>query len=192
MSGSILNIISAIKAGDGLASPTNFTTTITAPLKLNDNLNSRNIRTFCNESTLPGVAFENERIRHKGIGPQELRPVDINFNPVELMFYCDNVGTVENFFHKWMNLIYNFGNIQNPSSNRPSLNIFSYPDDYVGTTTITKFKPDGKVSKSYILERSWPVTLGDVKLSWDATDQILVLPVTMTYTRWETTDFSEI
>jgi hypothetical protein len=71
---------------------------------------------------------------------------------------------------------------------------FAYPKDYFGTIVLTVFnetkkeedsQDDGNMVLAYYLEEAYPLSIGDMQVSWDQSDQLLKLPVLFTFTYWD-------
>jgi len=193
MAFNVREILSSISQRGGLAKSSKFAANIVkAPVVLDEDL-----KFFCETASLPGIAFQTDEIRNSGYGNIEKRPYATIFQDVQLDFYCDNNGRVFNFFHQWLQSVYNF-NDKTPLGGRTARgligNTFAYPKDYFGTITLTVYneqKPDGENQEdgnpvvTYYLEEAYPINMGDVQVSWENSDQILKLPVTFAYTYWD-------
>ena len=177
----VKDFLAKVNQYKGLASPNRVRTDISGPTILGAGGILRDLSAFCPISALPGVHLDNETVRHAGIGKTEQRPVDIQYNSIGMQFFCDNEGKVLEYFHKWLDLVVDS---KDGSSN---MDLFSFPDDYIGTVEIEAHNIMGTSVKKYTLLRAHPVSIEDVITAWDMTDTLLMLPVTFTYYNWEST-----
>jgi hypothetical protein len=91
-------------------------------------------------------------------------------------------------FAKWQKAVVNHDFIpgEMSSANRP-FNV-SYSDSYKGEVEITTFSNDGTANRTVTLHDAWPKIVGAVQVSWRERDTVSILPVTLTYKSWTTTD----
>ena len=195
MAFSINEIVGSINALGGLAKASKFEVMITRE-------GGQDLMYLCESATLPGVSMLTDEIKMAGYGNIEKRPYGLIFQDVQLNFMVDQDGGVIKFFHQWMQSINNFNDKTNPngtaSNSGLSPNVFAYPDEYRSEVNLFLYNEsdnsgkktlDGIVGEpqkiaTYTLLEAYPLAVGDAQVDWGASDQILKLPVTMTFTSW--------
>lgn len=204
MAFNVSEILSAINSNGGLSKASKFVVFINPPPSTG--LQSDNdLVFFCESALLPGIALQTDDVKMKGYGNVERRPHNVAFSDLPLTFYNDTDGKVLGFFHKWMQSIYNFDSGSSPYATVQNLapNIFAYPKDYRGTislyhmddlasgyTTNTESLDGAQTIVRYDFNFAFPISIQDVQLSWDASDTLVRIPVTFTYTNWVSTVMS--
>lgn len=194
MAFSIDEMMSTINANGGLAKSSKFLVRITGPFALSF---GTDLQFFCDSASLPGISYMTDEIRMSGYGNIEKRPYATNLQDVPVTFYCDTDGKVFKFFHNWSQKVFNFNQSVNPNgttSGGLSVGSFAYPREYFGTIDILVFDDKSNEFLSYQLIEAYPITVGDVQVSWEQSDTLLKLPITFAYTYWnaETLDQGQV
>lgn len=169
----------------------------------------RELTFFCSAANLPGLILETDTTRRYGIGPLQKVPVSVSYPDLNLVFYGDNSGFINKFFRYWMNSIV-MNNFQGPVNSSEVMNInpldptnisvglsdqpdyskapyeFEYKSRYSKTIEISLFDPDSNRFETRTFLDAYPVTIGDVNLSWANTDDFMRIPVNITYSRYIT------
>jgi len=187
MAFSIDGMLGTINANGGLSRSSKFEVTITAPSVASDL--TTDLRFFCEASQLPGLSFQTDEVRPIGYGNIEKRPYATILQDVPLSFYCDTDGRILNFFHAWQQSVFNFNGRMSPfATSQRGLDryTFAYPTEYFGTVDIFLYDEVKDTTILYTLHEAYPITVGDIQVSWNQSDQLMLLPVTMTYTFWTT------
>jgi hypothetical protein len=153
--------------------------------------NSATITMRCDSAHLPGPRLiTNDEVRRYGYGPVETVPHGVQFTNISLSWIIDSNAAIVQFFNTWMNLIVNyksFGGADMASGTTyGSVNYspyeLGYKDSYV--TKITIFAYDNYLNEviEYSLYDAFPVTIHDVAMSWNDTDQLMKYTVDFAYT----------
>jgi len=181
MAFNVNEILGAVNSVGGLSKSSKFLVNISSPF----NPNSR-ISFYCDSASLPGIGWQTDEIKPSGYGIVQKRPIGVIFQDVNLSFFNDAEGRVLKYFHTWMQSIFNFNQQTNPNATAQGLsyNTFQYPSDYYGTVEIVHFDDTGSDIVTYTLNEAYPIIVGDVQLDWGATDHLVKLPITFTYTSW--------
>lgn len=185
MAFNINGMLGTINANGGLTKASKFLISITAP-SVSSNLLS-DIPFFIEGATLPGIALQTEDYRKFGYGNVEKRPYASIFQDVNVTFFNDADGKVLNFLHSWVQSVYNFNNDTSPyaaSSSGVVNNSFAYPMEYFGTVDITHYDDAENTVITYSLKEAYPINVGEAQIAWDASDTLVRIPVTFTYTYW--------
>lgn len=177
---------SAMNSFGGFSKTSKFHVRIYPKNTSNSSYIARSLEFICDSATLPGLSWQTDELRMSGYGNIEKRPYSSIFQDVQTTFFCDSDGKVLEFFHKWMQSIYNFdsraGRLR--STGGIKQNLFNYPDEYVGQVEITHFDDLGDEIVMYTLNDAYPLTVGDVQVAWEQNDQLTKIPITFTYTSW--------
>ena len=194
MAFSIDEMMSTINANGGLAKSSKFLVRITGPFALSF---GTDLQFFCDSAQLPGLSYQTDDIRMSGYGNVEKRPYATIVQDVPLTFFCDTDGKVFKFFHNWSQKVFNFNQSVNPNGATSSglgVNTFAYPKDYFGIVDILVYDDKANQFLTYQLIEAYPISVGDVQVTWDQSDTLLKLPVTFAYTYWnaETLDQGQV
>ena len=194
MAFSVNEMISTINANGGLAKSSKFQVRITGPFALTF---GTDLQFFCDSAQLPGISYMTDEIRMSGYGNIEKRPYASNIQDVPLSFYCDTDGKVFRYFHNWSQKVFNFNQSTNPNGSSSSglpMNTFAYPKEYFGIVDIMVYDEKSNEFLSYQLIDAYPISVGDVQVSWEQSDTLLKLPITFAYTYWnaETLDQGQV
>lgn len=177
MAFNINDIISTINGKNGLTKSSKFIVRITR----NNGSNDQTIPFLCDQTTLPGVQVVTNEYAMHTYDISQKRPVNVNFQDLPLQFYCDNKGDVFNYFHSWINQIATFNNLSD--NNRFLL---AYPDSYRSTVEVILYDDAQNIVISYKMNEAYPTSIDASPVSWDSSDQLLKLNVTLTFTNWST------
>lgn len=154
-----------------------------------------NISLRCESTVLPGIdlvdGFNGPRA---GYGVKEYIPYNVDHRTINFTFIMDESTNVQDFFLRWMSSIVNFNNqtsstVSNKDVNHngASFNAYEvgYKDSYSTTATIYGYNPRGDQTFSVKLYRAFPISISEVPLTWNDTDQIGRLTVPMTFKDFE-------
>ena len=184
MAFNVYDILGAVNAVNGLTKSSKFFVEISPPSAFPVDYN---LFFLCEAATLPGITWQTDDIKMFGYGNVEKRAYAPVFQDVNLTFFNDGNGSVLRFFHKWMQAVYNFNQSTNPnatSSRGQPLSTFGYPKEYYGVVNITHFDDAGEQVVSYTLNDAYPISIGDVSVDWNLSDQLMRIPVSFAYTYW--------
>jgi len=210
MAFSINEMLAVISSNGGISKASKFIVRMQPPPSVDGAL-KEDFVFFCESAQLPGIALTSDDVKMSGFGNVEKRPHGASFNDISMSFFNDVDGNVLRFFHRWLQSVYNFNSFDNPigvTKNLP-VNVFAYPKEYRNTIEIIHLddKSDGYTNLSgkgntgpaskpeiesqtvvsYTLYDAFPVSIGDVGLSWSSADELVRIPVTFTYTNWTST-----
>ncbi len=134
---------------------------------------------LCESVSLPtkGIATNPQDIH----GPPREIAYRETFTESALSFILDDAFRVKEFFDSWQ------ANIINPITNNPS-----YYNDYVGAIKISRLsndatsfsQADARSSYNIELVDAYPSAVGEVALGHTGGNEVLRLPVTFKYRRW--------
>jgi len=150
----------------------------------------KNIEFWCESLSLPGVSLSTSEVRRYGYGVMEKKPFVAAFNDINFTFYCDSNSNLLLYFQRWMKLISNYDTFQGiTGTNTGVVNNhlpyeLSYKDDYTTTLAITVHKDSGEKSIKINCQHAFPISIGEIPLSWNDSVTLLRVPVVMTYMDW--------
>lgn len=156
---------------------------------LNSRASSRDMVFFCKNATIPGITFS--AAQYEAVGQlRKMMPLTINTEPVQAIFMCDSDHQVMSFFHSWAQAIINYSTAGGEFSEVDGRLPFevAYKDDYAARIVIRQYSTNYETSGQYyevILDKAFPIQIGDVDLAWENNDQYSVLPVSFQYDRIE-------
>lgn len=165
--------------------PAEFAQTQTQLMKITP----RTLMMFTDQVSLPGISLGSEdQVRRYGTGVAEKMPYGVFFTDLSVNFLADGRGEILKMFHNWMKYIVNYdsrSNLQNGLNFAVPYEV-AYKDEYAAVMTIDVFNEAGDKIITYTLNNVYPLFLGEVGLSWADNDNIMKIPVTFTYSDWQT------
>ena len=194
--------IANVSQGEGFAKPTRYLIRIFLPPKLSlgsfgTNLiqdgppptqirdtfttteMTRNVAMMCNKITMP--SRDVNTTEHITYGPKRLMPYAYSYpGTIETTFYGDKFLRQRQFWENWQNQIFD-----------TSSHNMKYYDDYTGTMDILQLgafdaeEDRDRVDYGVRLYEVYPQTIGGIEYSYDATDQIVNVPVSINFRTWE-------
>lgn len=165
--------------------PAEFAQTQTQLMKITP----RTLMMFTDQVSLPGLSLGAEdQVRRYGTGVAEKMPYGVFFTDLSVNFLADGRGEILKMFHNWMKYIVNYDSRRNGSTAFNGANPYevAYKDDYAAIMTIDVFNEASDRIITYTINDVYPLFLGEVGLSWADNDNIMKLPVTFTYSDWQT------
>jgi hypothetical protein len=126
---------------------------------------------------IPGVSFEFANSFRYGIGPQQKTPINPNFNDISISFIEDKQNGIWKFFSSWINQIFNF--------DTDRMYVARYKSEYIAPNfEILVYNNEGLPINSIILTEAFPSSLGNVGLSWNDKNNLMVVKVVFSFTDW--------
>jgi len=147
--------------------------------------NSRDLAFFCKNVAIPGMNFN--VATYEGVGQlRKVFPMGFNPEPIQAIFMLDSDKQVLSFFHGWAQQIVNYSTAAGPFAEVDGMLPFeiNYKDEYACTIVIRHYSSDyAKTGRYYevVLEKAFPIQMGDVDLAWENNDSFSVLPVSFQY-----------
>lgn len=170
---SVTEFISNYKGG---LRPNKFMVQLNFPSYVANSGASADVPKVCHAASIPGskvdkidVSFQGRKVPVRG---------DRTYDDWTATFYNDEGSNLHDAFIAWSNGL-----------NDPAENI-STPTRSTGaphtqTVTVTQLNVDGTSQKDYTLHYAWPVSVGDIKLSWDTNNAVESFDVTFAYAYWD-------
>lgn len=178
----------------GVLKPTKwqFFTSIPPGLKQGPNKQgAEDVKFWAMAASIPGQTFLTQDILRYGYGAAAKYPYMPSFQPLQVTFICDGLGTEWTFFKEWMNMtIYYEGlpdNIRRASKNDPRQLLYevSYPQDYLAATVeISAFVDSGEEILRIGLREAYPCSVSDMKMDWTDKGGPASFNVVFYYTDW--------
>lgn len=154
---------------------------------------SRQVTLRCRSVNFPGVTLmtKDDIIRY-GYGPVDKTVHNALFGDITCNFIVDGKGLLQDYFNKWQMSIVNYDSSDTMDTVTHSASPYevSYKDDYVTKITISQFDEKNNITATCIAQKAFPVAVGDLLFSWDANDEIIMLPVTFSYRDFKMTNGS--
>lgn len=133
----------------------------------------------------PGIALLTAPINRYGLGTPQKYPVNALFSDISLTIISDRYGDIWQFWYNWIRTVWQFTGVEDGSatgkSSRFATYTAEYKDEYSSTMQILIYDAFGKVQQTINLYEAYPVTMKDVALSWDSTDDLMKINVNITY-----------
>jgi hypothetical protein len=140
----------------------------------------------------PGMSIATTDIRRYGVGPTEKKPYGVIYQDVTFNYILDTQNSQHKFFYRWMDSIIDHDRKTSDVS-RPTYEV-GYKKDFQTTINIHAFDDrfdQGQAAtdlkmQTVTLEQAYPIFIGDIQYNWGGIDTLIRLPVTFTFSRWET------
>lgn len=165
-----------------------FLVNIPTPAGLAASPIARDLQFFCQATSIPGIGIMTSQVRRQGVGNLEKFPYAPNIIDQNLTFYGDSDGKVWSFFEKWMKLIQNHDASEGPSTATGYSNArpweHAYKSEYAVDITIDVYDYYSKRKIAVKLIDAFPVMLAPIQVSWEGQNQIIKIPVEMTFRDW--------
>lgn len=150
---------------------------------------SYDLKFFCKNVAIPGMIFN--PAQYEAVGQmRKVYPMGFNPEPVQAIFLLDADKQVLTFFHGWAQSMVNFSTAGGAFSAVDGTKPFeiNYRDDYACRMVIKHYSANYLQTGQYyevILDKAFPIQMGDVDLAWENGDSFVVLPVSIQYDRIE-------
>lgn len=134
---------------------------------------------------IPGIQLlMDENIRY-GNGPAQKQPFNARLSEIPINFIVDQYSELWNFWHNWINGIFQHSGTLNSASNPfpPSYKL-KYKDEYSTDVEIRVYSNEGGLSQRIFLYQSFPTAISAIPLSWGDRSQPLRLSVTLTFSSY--------
>ena len=161
--------------------PTLFNVKITFPNSIPGLSNEAvsKLQFVCRASSIPASTIASIPVPY--YGRQVKVAGDRTFTDWSVTIMNDEDYIVRNSFEAWHNTINTI------VSNRRADNAIGESagsTGYKGTAVVQQFSKDGSTIKSYVFENIFPTNIDEMRLDWDATNQIQTFGVTFAYDWW--------
>lgn len=130
---------------------------------------------------IPGLTFSTIDSRRYGVGPRSRTVSNVDYPEMTIGFIEDSQSTVQKYFYRWMNEIFNNGAQGAVNSTTYSAR---YKNEYATTIVVQTFDNTGKFINSVSVLEAFPISLGEVSLSWSDNNNLMKINVTFAYTKW--------
>jgi len=143
----------------------------------------------------PGISLETADIHKYSVGPSRKVPVNAKFQEVELTILSDGYGNIWQFWHNWINNIFNFTSTTNLSSGRFQVNELAnysaeYMSNYSTNMGIIVYDSFGNGIMRIDFFEAYPIAFREVQLNWGEQRGLIKLGVTMTFSEYVITGSS--
>lgn len=143
---------------------------------------------MCQAADLPGVTSALTDSRPLGYGSLVQTPLVTSYEALPLTLTLDNAGLTLSSMLEWYNRTVNKKYV--PGGALRTARDGSYPfqvgykKDYAAEVEVDTFDDSGSVVCTHTFHEAWPVSLGTIRYSWAAVNQLAILPVSLVYTSW--------
>lgn len=158
------------------------------PRAVNSLIGPREFTFFCKSASIPAINLTAATYEGVAEYPKQF-PMSVQATELSTIFMVDSDHEILNFFHSWIQQIINIGtqggNLSEVGGKLPFE--IGYKNEYSCRITVKHFSTESDPSKYYevILDKAFPVGVGDLDLAWETNDSFLTLPVKFVYDRIE-------
>lgn len=165
---------------------------ISPPAILQRGMTPEDLSFFCRAVSIPSLNISTSDISSRGYGLKEKRPVDMPYETLNTVFMVDSTFEVKKFFHGWMQNITNYDNSKGYSYEYNGMLPFQfeYKDDYVGVLDVIVYSiSDNQFTYKYKFGNAFPINVGELSLSWENNNSLMLMPVQFAFDIYEIDDF---
>lgn len=137
-----------------------------------DNNFQKSVKFRCQSCSLPGKQLNT--LERNTYGPTRKVASSSVYQDVIFSFIVGDDFNEKRYFNIWHNQIVNNINGNN----------VAYYDDYVGQIFITTYGKDGFPNYKILLEEAYPISVDEIPLSWDSSNDYVRINVTIAYRKW--------
>jgi hypothetical protein len=127
----------------------------------------------------PGIQILSADNNRYGVGPTQKQPINAQFNEISISFIVDENGEIWQFWYDWVRGIYEF--TSDNVTNRQGRYSSRYKNEYASFMQILVFDNYGNTAKTFNIYEVFPTSINETSLSWNDTNQVLKLGVTLSY-----------
>lgn len=165
-----------------------FQVIVTGYPSVNSIISGREFSFFCQSATIPAVNLNTTTYEAVGQLPKVF-PVGVQAEQLDTIFLVDSDHEILKFFHAWIQNVINIGTTGGAFSQVNGKLPFEigFKEEYSCRLTVRHYSTESDPSKYYevILDKAFPVAVGNLELSWEQNDSFLTLPVAFAYDRIE-------
>lgn len=147
---------------------------------------SRNLRFRAESVNLPGVLIDAYETRRHGVGPQQKFGTNVRFSEFSVTFIEEGSSNIYEFFYYWINSIFDTGGYMSTTTVATPIPTYltSYKSEYITDVEVRVYDNQGNQKNSVTFIEAFPLSLGDVSLSWSDNNRLFRTSVTFGYTQW--------
>lgn len=135
---------------------------------------------FAHAAETPGYNVQTTQHRRFSVGPMYTYPLANVNGEVTIVFYVDHQGKILDYFHRWMNSVFDFQIVDRSSVAAANPYTVGYKNEYATEIEVSLFQRGINCFQQYVLRHAWPVAVGSMQVDW-ANHDILRLSVRFAY-----------
>lgn len=149
---------------------------------------SDSLRFRIEATRVPGIQILFADNHRYGVGPTQKQPFSAQLNEIPINFIVDKYSDLWQFWHDWVNGIFQHSGASNSQGTGASNSVPSYKakykDDFSTTVQIYVYSNDGGLSQVINLLQAFPTAITDIPLSWAEISQPLRMSVTLSFSQY--------
>lgn len=162
----------------GWQKASHFIVRITPPASLPDpNGIFQSLPARINSTNIPGFNFVLDDVKHKGFGLTEKRPMNVQYEDINLTIIADAGGLVLGELIKWGELIMP----TNDEDGSDKVEYLEFPENYYGTLEIEVYSMDGNLHTTYIMKDAFITNIGSSLHTWETVDSQMLISLSFAY-----------
>jgi hypothetical protein len=189
MSFNLADFSAKVNGGNGLAKNNLFIATIFSPTSMTKLAIERDLLFLCKSASIPGMQIDTVPIYTQGWGKADLMPSVFTKDNLSLTFMVDSNFAVQQYFHRWMQTIVNYnelnGTLSEDISNGKLPYEFDYKENYAGTVEVVLYSENNNSANAktytYQYSKAFPVSIGAIETSWENNAEIMTITVSFAY-----------
>ena len=137
---------------------------------------------------VPGIQLLFADNHRYGVGPTQKQPFSAQLSEIPINFIVDRNSDLWQFWHNWVNGVFQHSGSMNsqgagPSNSSPSYKA-KYKDDFSTIVEIFIYSNDGGLSQRIALFQAFPTAITDIPLSWAEQSQPMRMSVTLSFSSY--------
>jgi hypothetical protein len=157
-----------------------FLVQINNPFQINNDLQFR-----ASNISMPGVSLKYISTYRYGMGPEQKTPINVSFTDLSITFIEDKQNSIWKFFTTWIDSIFKFQPGTNGTTVAGTTYLSLYKDDYISQVMkILIFDNNGNNVNTINLTQAYPISIGNIELSWAEKSELMKVTVGFTFREW--------
>lgn len=143
----------------------------------------------------PGISLEFADVNKYSVGPTRKFPINAKFQEIDLTILSDGYGNIWQFWHNWINKIFNFTSTTNFSGGSFQVNELAnynveYKSEYSTNMGIVIGDSFGNGILRIDLFEAFPVSFREIQMNWGENSSLIKLGITVTFSEYVITGSS--
>ena len=188
MTFNVADFSAKVNGGNGLAKNNLFVAAINSPSSMNLAI-ERDLIFLCKSASIPGMQVDTVPILNQGWGRIDQMPSNFTKENLSLTFMVDSNFAVQQYFHRWMQTIVNYNELNGLQtediSNGKLPYEFDYKNNYSGTVDVVVYSENNNAdnAKTYTYQygKAFPTSIGPLETSWENNAEIMTVTVSFAY-----------
>lgn len=129
----------------------------------------------------PGISILAMENNVYGVGPEQKMPVNAKFNDISVSILCDKFGIIWDFWHKWLNSVFQFSPNDTGNNYTHAFYNVGYKEDYCTRMQMTIFDNTGTPAQYINFYDIFPIEMKEMDYDWEEQNKLVQLRISLSY-----------